>query len=107
GGLAFLLPAPDVVIADAVADRERAFILEDALPEIPLHAGARQVRAQGVHDAVAGVEDEFRLLLACVDVAEAGGHAFAAAELGLDVDIGDVRYAQDAVAVGGGGRGRG
>ena len=101
GGLALLLvPAKDVVVAGGVADGNAAFALERALEELAQFLGAAALGLEDVHHRVATGDDEVGLLLLRVD--ERRSHAGLRAELGLHMDVGEVRQANGAGDAGGG-----
>jgi hypothetical protein len=95
GGLALgLVPAPDVVVAEQRAVRDRALVAEDLFPQLPLELGAGRVLAVRVHDVVAGEDDEVGPVGAGLHVAEAGGEPLDRAPLRLEVHVGQVGDAE-------------
>jgi len=96
GGLRLRLrPAPHVVVADHAPHLERAGVGPDLLPEVPLGLRAVAARLHAVHDRIAAGHDQvgggFAPFRQRLHVGEARGEPLRALELGLHVDVGQVR----------------
>ena len=99
GGLAlFFGPTPNVVVADAGANRDSAIGLQTVRPQVPLQCSASVVGLEAVHDMVAAGENQVRLVVELLDVMQAGGQALARAALGLNVDVGEMGNAERPLA---------
>lgn len=83
-------PAPDVVVADDVLDRQRPGGVQDAVEDLPLALRPLLVLLQGVHDLVAAGQDKVRRVGQVPDVFQTGGKTFARAQFWLDVHVGHV-----------------